>query len=102
MKLKKTLLAICIFSALATFAQPKKKQQLMEQKNVVVLLSPEKFQQKMKSDKGAIIDVRTLPEYKKGHLKGAVLLDIFNDSFETEMNRLDKKATYYEIGRAHV
>lgn len=59
------------------------------------LISPAVFNEKLQKEKGVLIDVRTPGEYKKGHLKGARLLDIFSDNFETEIDKLDKNATYF-------
>lgn len=59
------------------------------------LISPTGFNEKLQKEKGVLIDVRTPGEYKKGHLKGARLLDIFSDNFETEIDKLDKNATYF-------
>lgn len=60
-----------------------------------ILLSPKEFAAKMQTETGTLIDVRTTSEYKKGHLKSARLLDIFSDQFESEIDKLDKNATYY-------
>jgi rhodanese-related sulfurtransferase len=52
------------------------------------------FAQKMTDLNSVIIDVRTTPEWKKGYIKGALHLDIFNDNFELEIDKLDKQKTY--------
>jgi len=61
----------------------------------IQLLSPAAFQEAMNKQNGVLIDVRTPGEYNKGHLKGARLLNIFDDNFEAEINKLDKNAIYY-------
>jgi phage shock protein E len=61
----------------------------------VMMISPQEFQSKLHSEKGVIIDVRTPSEYKKGHLKDARLLNIFDDTFEAEIDKLDKNKTYF-------
>ncbi|MFI5222140.1 MAG: rhodanese-like domain-containing protein [Bacteroidia bacterium] len=61
----------------------------------VILLSPADFQKKLNTAKGILLDVRTPQEFKKGHLKGARLLNIFDDTFDAEINKLDKKQTYF-------
>ena len=58
-------------------------------------VSPKVFQEKMKQTSGILIDVRTPGEYKKGHLSNARLLNIFDDNFELELDKLDKKKVYY-------
>jgi len=61
----------------------------------IKLLSPKEFELTLKKEKGILIDIRTPGEYKKGHLKGAILLDFFRDDFEKELSKLDKKKTYF-------
>lgn len=40
-----------------------------------------------------IIDIRTLAEFKKGHIKGAKLID-FRKDFEANLSKLDRNQTY--------
>lgn len=90
--MKNILLILLFFTGLTTFAQQKNKGAVPQQFHLV---SPQEFNQKMKTEKGILIDVRTPGEYKKGHLKGARLLDIFSDDFEKEIDKLDKSQTYF-------
>ena len=41
-----------------------------------------------------VLDIRTLEEYKKGHIKGAVQIDYYSDDFEKEIEKLDRKKIY--------
>lgn len=41
-----------------------------------------------------IIDVRTPEEFAAGHLDGALLIDVKNPSFDTEIAKLDPTAEY--------
>ena len=41
-----------------------------------------------------IIDVRTPAEYSDGHVANAININFSSDSFEKEMNKLDKDKTY--------
>lgn len=61
----------------------------------ITLLAPKDFAHTMETQKGILLDVRTPGEYKKGHLTGARLLDLFSDEFETEINKLDTAQTYF-------
>ncbi|HNF87496.1 MAG TPA: rhodanese-like domain-containing protein, partial [bacterium] len=45
-------------------------------------------------------DVRTAGEFSAGHLKEAVLLDFMKPEFESELEKLDKSATYYVYCRS--
>ncbi len=59
------------------------------------LVSAAEFGDRMKTQPGIVLDVRTPGEYKKGFIKDARLLDIFSDNFDAELNKLDRNATYY-------
>lgn len=41
-----------------------------------------------------IVDIRTPEEFDDGHIQDAVLIDFRADSFETEMDKLDKDRAY--------
>ncbi len=59
------------------------------------VLSATDFNNAITTNPGIILDVRTPGEFKKGYIKDARLLDIFSDEFDTELNKLDRNATYY-------
>lgn len=59
-------------------------------------ISPEDFKQKLKNDRGVIIDVRTQGEYTEGHLKETDQQhDYLNGDFQKQLGSLDKEKTYY-------
>ena len=41
-----------------------------------------------------ILDVRTEPEYKSGHIENAENIDYYSEGFEDELGELDKNKTY--------
>ena len=41
-----------------------------------------------------LLDLRTKSEYESGHIKNATNLDFYLQSFETELNKLDKSKEY--------
>jgi len=41
-----------------------------------------------------VVDVRTPSEYAAGHIQGAVNIDVEAPTFDTEIAKLDKNATY--------
>jgi len=41
-----------------------------------------------------IVDVRTAKEYKEGHIKGAINIDVKAEGFEEKLGKLDRKKTY--------
>lgn len=63
----------------------------------VKILTPQEFDQTVKSDGDAVIlDVRQPSEYAEGHLQGALLLNVLDEAaFDAGMQKLDKTKTYY-------
>lgn len=88
---KNLLFIFFVFNVLTGCSQ----QRSSSQNSEVVLLSPKEFSQKLISEKGVLLDVRTPGEWKKGHLKDARHLDIFRDDFEQSIDKLDKNTTVY-------
>lgn len=93
--MKNIILSLFIVISFAACSQQQKGKSTSSEPQAGGLITPSAFYQKIQSEKGALIDVRTPGEYKKGHLKGARLLDIFSDNFEAEIDKLDKNATYF-------
>ena len=59
-------------------------------------LSSAEFEQKMKEDKNAmLIDVRTLMEHNTNRIPNSLLIDIYNPTFLTEIDKLDRTKNYY-------
>lgn len=63
--------------------------------SVFKVVNASEFSEKIKTQPGIILDVRTPGEYKKGFIKDAQLMDIFSDSFDAELNKLDRNTAYY-------
>jgi rhodanese-related sulfurtransferase len=64
------------------------------------------FQQKLNETKDKVIlDVRTPEEYAEGYIDQAVLMNYYDDSFESGLKKLDKNKTYFVYcaagGRSH-
>jgi phage shock protein E len=57
-------------------------------------LDAAQFQAKTQESGVITIDVRTPGEFMEGHLVNAVNIDVENPSFATEIEKLDKSATY--------
>ena len=60
------------------------------QKNVIEQADAEKFRQLIESSQGTILDVRTAEEVADGRIANSIHYDIFEDSFETNIEKLDK------------
>ncbi|MBL7691000.1 MAG: rhodanese-like domain-containing protein [Flavipsychrobacter sp.] len=60
--------------------------------SVSVTVSAEDFQKKMSSLKDVqLVDVRTPEEYREGHIKNSLNINVQGSSFEAEVAKLDKK-----------
>jgi len=57
-------------------------------------LDAEDFQAKTQESGVITLDVRTPGEFVAGHLVNAINIDVEGMNFESEINKLDKKATY--------
>lgn len=60
-----------------------------------MLVKPTVFYEKMAEQKGQIVDVRTPEEYKRGHLKEAVNMHLYDKNFEQRIEELDKEKPVY-------
>lgn len=89
---KHLLFTFVLFYALTGCSQ---KSPQSKSSDIVVLASPKDFAQQLATEKSILLDVRTPGEWKKGHLKDARHLDIFSDTFESEINKLDTNTTIY-------
>jgi len=61
----------------------------------VKTVTPQQMNMDAKKVKASFLDVRTPQEWNKGHIQGAIHLDLFNDNFESELKKLDKNKVYY-------
>ena len=64
-------------------------------------LTAGEFKKKIKDDRnGVILDVRTDGEFRMGHIKGAVNIDLLQANFSSRLATLDKSKTYYVYCRS--
>ena len=49
-----------------------------------------------------ILDVRTPKEYDEGHIENAYLLNVKSDSFEDELEKMDKDKKYFVYCKAGI
>ncbi len=62
---------------------------------VIVEISVGEARKLMKSNPDfVILDVRTPAEFSQEHLKGAANINIYNNNFKKNLEKLDKKKTY--------
>lgn len=60
----------------------------------VTTVDPQAFLSTAKQPGVVVVDVRTPQEYAAGHVDGAINIDVEGGSFDTEIAKLDKNATY--------
>jgi rhodanese-related sulfurtransferase len=60
-------------------------------------LDAQAFEQKLKQTQSYnLIDIRTLDEYKQGHVDKAVMIDFYSNDFKNQLAKLDKsKPLFY-------
>lgn len=56
----------------------------------VELVSPEEMQELMKMENAQLIDIRTPKEYKSGYIDGFQNIDYMSESFDEDIDKLDK------------
>jgi rhodanese-related sulfurtransferase len=57
-------------------------------------VDPQTFLSTAKQPGAVIVDVRTPQEYAAGHVEGAINIDVEAPTFDAEIAKLDKNATY--------
>jgi rhodanese-related sulfurtransferase len=65
------------------------------QNDAIKVLSPTDFKQEISGQKRQLVDVRTLKEFKSGHIKGAKNIDFFSTRFYSEFEKLNKDTPVY-------
>lgn len=69
------------------------------------LLKPSEFENKLVSEPGVVLDVRSPEEFEKGHIIRALNLNMSDGTLAAKIDSLDKVATYYVYcqrnGRSH-
>ncbi len=64
-------------------------------------LDAETFQKRIEEDENAVLlDVRTPMENKMARIPGSILIDINNPAFTEEIDKLDKKKSYFVYCRS--
>ena len=71
-----------------------------QEKKGIQLLPAKEFSQKVASEKGQVIDVRTPKEFQQGHLKNAQNIHLYDQDFGQRIEKLDKKQTVYVYCKA--
>lgn len=62
--------------------------------NNVSTVSPSQFETAIREPGIKLIDLRTAPEFASGHLAGASELDFYASDFPSQLEALDKNASY--------
>jgi len=95
--MKKFQVVPSLFSLLILFTLNACGQQTAKQEEQKFsLLPPAEFKAALEKETEAqLIDVRTPAEVKKGHLKGAKNLNLFDDDFKQQLEKLDKEKPVY-------
>ncbi|WP_308993325.1 rhodanese-like domain-containing protein [Mariniflexile litorale] len=65
------------------------------QNSNIKVLPPEAFKKQITSNSVQLIDVRTVNEFKSGHIKDAKNIDFFSSNFNTQLEELNKEKPIY-------
>jgi len=57
-------------------------------------ISADEMKKLITDKKVVILDIRTFDEFKEGHIQNAINIDFYSDSFEKDLDKLDKTKTY--------
>jgi rhodanese-related sulfurtransferase len=63
-------------------------------------LDANEFKEKIESNKGIVLDVRTADEVAEGKIDGAINIDFYSDNFKDEVAKLDKEQPVYVYCRS--
>ena len=95
--MKQNLIAHLLLILIATFGFILPAYSLQNDQQIVTL-SPKAAAELIAQRKGdsdfVIIDIRTLGEYKAGHIHDSILIDYYSKSFADKLKQLDKTKAY--------
>ena len=81
--------------ALTIFSVAKRNTSVMGVQSVFSGLTPQVFRQELQTGKYKLLDIRTIEEYKTGHLVNAEQIDFYQTkSFSEYLDKLDKNKKY--------
>jgi rhodanese-related sulfurtransferase len=87
---KITIIIFCFWFALPSLSSP-------DSTHIIAVSAKEAANliDKYYGDKGfAVLDIRTPGEFESGHLPGAILIDLYSQTFVDQLSRLDKEKTF--------
>lgn len=64
------------------------------EKDSIQVLSISKFEKMASKKKNTLIDVRAPEEISEGQIKGAINMNLLGETFDSELQHLDKNKTY--------
>ena len=65
-----------------------------DKKRISNNISAEEMKKIISEKQVIILDVRTLEEFKEGHIEKAINIDFYSENFENNLNKLDKTKKY--------
>lgn len=102
--MKKTILvstlALALFTISCGTSQNNKPETAITSNEVIVTVDAKTFSELSSSQPGTILDVRTPEEWAEGALKGATKINYKGDTFEQDIETLDKNIPVYVYCRS--
>ena len=84
------LVTVLIFAGNNNIISKKKGDEKIISNNI----SAEEMKKIISEKQVIILDVRTLEEFKEGHIEKAINIDFYSENFENNLNKLDKTKKY--------
>jgi rhodanese-related sulfurtransferase len=85
---------LCAIAFLVSCATTSVKADARKFQNVDADEALELIQKNKENENFVILDIRTPAEYEAGHIKNAVNIDFYSETFRKDLDKLDKSRTY--------
>tara|TARA_R110002073_G_scaffold279026_1_gene442846 strand:- start:87032 stop:87457 length:426 start_codon:yes stop_codon:yes gene_type:complete len=96
--MKKTKLILLVSMVILTLSCKKNEAQVTKTKSQQVIsekVTADAFKTKVEQQEVQLIDVRTPEEYSEGYIQNALNINIYDNDFITQINKLDKNKPVY-------
>ncbi len=99
MKLSRVIIAISLFLMLISVllsgcaSQTETPRQILEDINAQEAF--ELIERNQENPNFVILDIRTPEEFNEGHIENAINIDFYSETFQEDLDKLDKNKTYF-------
>lgn len=93
-------IALMSFSACGTMSNDGGQVVASEQQSIAEDVNVAKFAELVEAGNGLVLDVRTPDEYAAGHIEGCTLINVFDEDFAQQVDKLDPNTPVYVYCRS--